>query len=169
MAGFRLLTRCLQAQRAAGGRRRLGSSHRSRGRERVPGWLGGGWPPKHHNNGERCPSYGVRIGGWGAKVYDCGCGRNNADGGGRRDVMGGSNGIPATEQAWTRSPCSKRLRRLAPTEDEASPVPSPDDPWAGIVQPHLGGDWSAHMGGQWWSGVVASTMATTATVAAAAV
>ena len=79
---------------------------------------------------------------------------------------------------WIRSPGSKRLCRSKPID--ASPPDStalsagttqPDDPWAGLVQPHWGGNWTAHLGGHWWKGAgeIGTTGTTVAAAAAAAV
>ena len=122
---------------------------------------------------ERCPSCGTRTYGWGG--FDCGRAAHKAE---------------DAAQPWVRSPGSKRLRRSAATPpcltspsndstppDHTTPTAQPDDPWAGLVQPHWGGDWAAlepplgqtGAGGNGTAGTTGVTGKTVATAAAAAV
>ena len=45
---------------------------------------------------------------------------------------------------WTRSPESKRLRRVAGGCGD-------DDPWRDVIQPYWGGDWTRHQKVRWWT------------------
>ena len=77
-----------------------------------------------------CPSCGVDLAGWSGGD----CGRQARD--------NNAGGAAAT---WRRHPATKRLRRLLPASSARPDASAPpdDDPWAGLVQLHWGGDWAA--------------------------
>ena len=126
------------------------------------GWLDDGVPMEEEAANEEsgpgelelCPSCGADTNGWGS--WDCG-------------HQAGCSATGATPSTWSRSPSSKRLRRLSPANPAQCDAPAqPDDPWAGLVQPHWGGDWGALTPPLWRMGTGEKTTAAVTTVAAAA-